>query len=188
MSRTSHRGNSQPRWLFPFVIIVVFLLSVLPLGRLAATGIASAFKGGAAGLLTDPALWDSVYYTLTTSFFGMLVSVLLGGGFALLLTLFDLRAKTLLGFLFMLPTMIPPQVTALSWIGMTGPSSALLRPSALRRRSARRSRFIRSAVSRFSMGCSMRRSSICRCVPGCWPCRVMRWRRRGFPAPRPGRC
>jgi iron(III) transport system permease protein len=127
MSRTANSGNSQPRWLFPFVIIVVFLFSVLPLGRLAATGIASAFKGGASGLLTDPALWDSVYYTLTTSFFGMLGSVVLGGGFALLLTLFNLRAKTLLGFLFMLPTMIPPQVTALSWIGMTGPSSALLK-------------------------------------------------------------
>ncbi|AYD01214.1 iron ABC transporter permease [Neorhizobium sp. NCHU2750] len=127
MSRIVNGGNSQPRWLFPFVLIVIFMLSLLPLGRLAATGIASAFKGGARDIITDPALWQSVYYTLTTSFFGMLAAIVLGGGFALLLTLFDLRGKTLLGFLFMLPTMIPPQVTALAWIGMTGPSSTLLK-------------------------------------------------------------
>jgi iron(III) transport system permease protein len=127
MKRSANPGNSQPRWLFPFVVTVIFVLSALPLGRLAATGIASALNGGARQLLTDPALWEAVYNTLTTSFFGMIAAVVLGGGFALLLTLFDIRGKTALGFLFMLPTMIPPQVTALSWIGMTGPSSALLK-------------------------------------------------------------
>jgi len=127
MRRPKNQGNSQPRWLFPFVVTVIFLLSVLPLGRLAATGIASAMQGNARQLLADPALWQAVYDTLTTSFFGMAAAVVLGGGFALLLTLFDIRGKTVLGFLFMLPTMIPPQVTALSWIGMTGPSSALLK-------------------------------------------------------------
>ncbi|SMF71068.1 iron(III) transport system permease protein [Xaviernesmea oryzae] len=127
MAQSGNRGNSQPRWLFPFVVTAIFCLSVLPLGRLAATGIASAMQGGARQLLSDPALWQAVYDTLTTSFFGMIAAVLLGGGFALLLTLFDIRGKAVLGFLFMLPTMIPPQVTALAWIGMTGPSSALLK-------------------------------------------------------------
>ena len=127
MARSGNQRNSQPRWLFPFVVTVIFLLSVLPLGRLAATGIASALRGHASEMLSDPSLWQSVYDTLTTSFFGMIAAVILGGGFALLLTLFDIRGKTALGFLFMLPTMIPPQVTALSWIGMTGPSSALLK-------------------------------------------------------------
>ncbi|MDP9836767.1 iron(III) transport system permease protein [Neorhizobium huautlense] len=91
------------------------------------TGFSSLFDGGARALLTDPAVWQAVYDTLTTSFLGMIAAVILGGGFALLLTLFNVRGKTALGFLFMLPTMIPPQVTALSWIGMTGPSSALLK-------------------------------------------------------------
>ncbi|MGK6315985.1 ABC transporter permease [Neorhizobium sp. DT-125] len=127
MAQSGNRGNSQPRWLFPFVVTVIFCLSALPLGRLAATGIASAMQGGARQLLSDPALWQAVYNTLTTSFFGMIAAIVLGGGFALLLTLFDIRGKTALGFLFMLPTMIPPQVTALAWIGMTGPSSALLK-------------------------------------------------------------
>ncbi|WP_117192591.1 ABC transporter permease [Rhizobium terrae] len=127
MTRSRNRGNSQPRWLFPFVVTVIFFLSVLPLGRLAVTGISSALQGRTAELLADAAVWRAVYDTLTTSFFGMIAAVVLGGGFALLLTLFDIRGKTALGFLFMLPTMIPPQVTALSWIGMTGPSSALLK-------------------------------------------------------------
>ncbi|MGI2031823.1 ABC transporter permease [Rhizobium panacihumi] len=127
MFRSQNHGNSQPRWLFSFVVVVIFFLSVLPLGRLAMTGFSSLFNGGARALLSDPAVWQAVYDTLTTSFLGMIAAVILGGGFALLLTLFDVRWKTALGFLFMLPTMIPPQVTALSWIGMTGPSSALLK-------------------------------------------------------------
>ncbi|MBT9370953.1 iron ABC transporter permease [Rhizobium sp. CSW-27] len=127
MPRFLTLGNSQPRWLFPFVLTVLFLLSVLPLGRLAVTGILSLVRGGGDGLLSDPGLWAALWNTLTTSFYGMLVSVLIGGSFALLLTLFDIRGKWILGFLFMLPMMIPPQVTALSWVGLTGPSSTLLK-------------------------------------------------------------
>ncbi|WP_288429640.1 iron ABC transporter permease [uncultured Agrobacterium sp.] len=125
MSSTSQ--NAQPRWLFPFVITVVFLLSALPLGRLAYTGIISSLKGDMWPLLRDPALWQAVVNTLSTSFLGMLISLVIGGGFALALTLCDVRGKAVLSFLFMLLMMIPPQVTALSWIGMTGPSSTLLK-------------------------------------------------------------
>jgi len=103
------------------------MLSALPLGRLAYTGIISSLKGDMWPLLSDPALWQAVGNTLSTSFFGMLISLSIGGGFALALTLCNIRGKSLLSFLFMLPMMIPPQVTALSWIGMTGPSSTLLK-------------------------------------------------------------
>lgn len=127
MPVTSAKGSSQPRWLFPFVIIVVFMLSALPLGRLAYTGILSSLKGDIWPLFSDPALWQAVANTLSTSLFGMLISLAIGGGFALTLTLCNIRGKSILSFLFMLPMMIPPQVTALSWIGMTGPSSTLLK-------------------------------------------------------------
>ncbi|WP_296036433.1 iron ABC transporter permease [uncultured Agrobacterium sp.] len=123
----SVKGSSQPRWLFPFVIIVVFMLSALPLGRLAYTGILSSLKGDMWPLLSDPALWQAAVNTLSTSFFGMLISLAIGGVFALALTLCNIRGKSILSFLFMLPMMIPPQVTALSWIGMSGPSSTLLK-------------------------------------------------------------
>ncbi|NTZ90827.1 ABC transporter permease [Agrobacterium tumefaciens] len=127
MSRSSAYGSSQPRWLFPFVVSVVFALSALPLGRLAYTGIISSLNGDIWRLLADPALWDAALNTLSTSFFGMAISLAIGGAFALSLTLCDIRGKSILSFLFMLPMMIPPQVTALSWIGMTGPSSTLLK-------------------------------------------------------------
>lgn len=127
MSVLNASGNSQPRWLFPFVVLVVFVLSALPLGRLAYTGIVSSLNGDLWPLLTDPALWKAVWNSLVTSFLGMVISVVIGGGFALALTLCNVRGKAAMSFLFMLPMMIPPQVTALSWIGMTGPSSTLLK-------------------------------------------------------------
>ena len=121
------RGNSQPAWLFPFVVAVVLLLSVLPLARLALTGIEALLKGGTYELVTDPALWRSVWYTIETAVLGTIISVVLGSLFAFLLTLTDLSGRGLIGFLFLLPMMIPPQVTALAWVQMSGPSSPLLK-------------------------------------------------------------
>jgi iron(III) transport system permease protein len=120
-------GNSQPAWLFPFIVSVVVVLSVLPLARLAVTGIAAFADGGAVAVLTDRALWQATYYTLVTAVFGTLISVLIGSLFAFLLTLTDIPAKGPLSFLFVLPMMIPPQVTALAWVQMSGPSSPLLK-------------------------------------------------------------
>ncbi|MCQ4628420.1 iron ABC transporter permease [Shinella sp. CPCC 100929] len=120
-------GNSQPAWLFPFIVSVVVVLSVLPLARLAVTGITAFADGGAVAVLTDRALWQATYYTLVTAVLGTLISVLIGSLFAFLLTLTDIPAKGPLSFLFVLPMMIPPQVTALAWVQMSGPSSPLLK-------------------------------------------------------------
>lgn len=121
------KANSQPRWLFPFVATVVFGFCVVPLLRLLQAGLASIWRGSAWPLLSDGSVWTAALNTLSTSFFGMVISVIIGGAFALALTLADIRGKWLISFLFMLPTMIPPQVTALAWVGMTGPSSPLLK-------------------------------------------------------------
>ncbi|QRM45087.1 iron ABC transporter permease [Rhizobium sp. BG4] len=120
-------GNSQPAWLFPFIILVVLVLSVLPLARLAVAGIAALSNGGAGAVLGDPALWSATYYTLVTAVFGTIISLVIGCAFAFLLTLTDIRGKGLISFLFVLPMMIPPQVTALAWVQMSGPSSPLLK-------------------------------------------------------------
>jgi len=120
-------GNSQPAWLFPFIILVVLVLSVLPLARLAVAGIAALSNGGAGAVLGDPALWSATYYTLVTAVFGTVISLVIGCAFAFLLTLTDIRGKGLISFLFVLPMMIPPQVTALAWVQMSGPSSPLLK-------------------------------------------------------------
>jgi iron(III) transport system permease protein len=120
-------GNSQPRWLFPFVVIVVLFLSVLPLARLAMVGIAAFANGGVTTVLADPALWSATYYTIVTAVLGTLVSLAIGCLFAFLLTLTDIRGRGPLSFFFVLPMMIPPQVTALAWVQMSGPSSPLLK-------------------------------------------------------------
>lgn len=121
------KANSQPRWLFPFVVTFVACLCVLPLARLVGAGISSILSGKALALVLEPSVWSAAVNTLTTSFFGMIAAVAIGGLFALALTLADVRGKWLLSFLFMLPTMIPPQVQALAWVGMSGPSSPLLK-------------------------------------------------------------
>ncbi|MEZ2127147.1 MULTISPECIES: ABC transporter permease [unclassified Sinorhizobium] len=121
------RGNSQPAWLFPFVVTVVLFLSVLPLLRLAGTGIVAFSRGGVSQVLADPALWSATWYTVVTAILGTIISLAIGSLFAFLLTLTDVRGKGPLSFLFVLPMMIPPQVTALAWVQMSGPSSPLLK-------------------------------------------------------------
>ncbi len=120
-------GSSQPVWLFPFIVSVVLFLSVLPLARLAVVGISAFANGGVMVVLSDPMVWSAVYYTIVTAVLGTVISLIIGCAFAYLLTLTDIPAKGPLSFFFVLPMMIPPQVTALAWVQMSGPSSPLLK-------------------------------------------------------------
>ncbi len=120
-------GSSQPVWLFPFIVSVVLFLSVLPLARLAVVGISAFANGGVMVVLSDPMVWSAVYYTVVTAILGTVISLIIGCAFAYLLTLTDIPAKGPLSFFFVLPMMIPPQVTALAWVQMSGPSSPLLK-------------------------------------------------------------
>lgn len=120
-------GNSQPAWLFPFVVTIVLILSVLPLARLAMVGIAAFANGGVMTVLGEASLWSATYYTVLTAILGTIISLVIGCLFAFLLTLTDIRGKGPLSFFFVLPMMIPPQVTALAWVQMSGPSSPLLK-------------------------------------------------------------
>jgi iron(III) transport system permease protein len=120
-------GSSQPVWLFPFIVSVVLFLSVLPLARLAVVGISAFANGGVMVVLSDPMVWSAVYYTIVTAVLGTVISLIIGCAFAYLLTLTDIAAKGPLSFFFVLPMMIPPQVTALAWVQMSGPSSPLLK-------------------------------------------------------------
>src|SRR5689334_4686153 len=120
-------GSSQPVWLFPLIVSVVLFLSVLPLARLAVVGISAFANGGVMVVLSDPMVWSAVYYTIVTAVLGTVISLVIGCAFAYLLTLTDIPAKGPLSFFFVLPMMIPPQVTALAWVQMSGPSSPLLK-------------------------------------------------------------
>ncbi|ESR23392.1 ABC transporter permease [Lutibaculum baratangense] len=112
------------------VVAYLALFTLWPLGRLLAEALAPNAEGELLGLLRDQ--WQSRSFTralqntLEASAFATVLSVALGTSMAFLLALTDVRAKTALTFVLLLPLLIPPQITALSWLELTGPSSPIL--------------------------------------------------------------
>ncbi len=125
----SLRFTLSERLCLALLTIFVLIIAAWPLARLAFEAL---FPGGNFSLgplldvLGSNSTWRATRNSLVTSFAGMIGAVLIGALFAFLVALTDIRAKMPLVFCFMLPMMIPPQVTALSWIQIFGPSSTLL--------------------------------------------------------------
>jgi iron(III) transport system permease protein len=111
------------------VLLVVAVLGLLPVGRLLVTALV---QNGSLDLsvlrdqIVRTATQRAILNTLDTSFFGAALSLLIGAPFAVLIALTDLPLRRLQGFLILLPLMIAPQVTAIAWLHLLGPSSALL--------------------------------------------------------------
>lgn len=111
------------------MLLVIGGLSILPMGRLLVTALApggeldvTAFLERLGKTATQRALW----HTLDTAFFGAVAAMLIGAPFAVAIAMTDMPGRKGLGFLLLLPLMIAPQVTALSWLHLFGPSSTLL--------------------------------------------------------------
>ena len=111
------------------VLLVIGVLSLLPMARLVIAAIApggEADFGAFADRLVKPAALRAMWHTLDTSFFGAVLALCFGIPFAIAVTMTDLPGRKILGFLLLLPLMIAPQVTALAWLHLFGPSSTLL--------------------------------------------------------------
>ena len=127
---TKNGGSRSEGWLLSTILIVAISLTLAPVLRLFVEGVTDQ---GAVGLslagevLHQPSTLSALKHSLVTAGFGTLVSVVLGSDFAFLVALTDLRAKAALVFCLMIPMMIPPQITALSWTQIMGPSSVLLK-------------------------------------------------------------
>jgi iron(III) transport system permease protein len=98
--------------------LVVFIC-LLPMLRL----LMEALLPGADGTLPWQSLGARSVFragtnTIVSSFAATVISTLLGGGLALLIGLTDIRRKSLLTLLCLLPLLIPSQITALAWIKM----------------------------------------------------------------------
>ncbi len=122
------RGKGEQA-LFAFLVLFVALVAVLPLARLLWEALAPGGQPSLATaeeVLTRRSTWRATLHSLEVSLGGTVISLLLGSFFAFIVALTDIRAKAALVFCFMLPMMIPPQVTALSWIQVFGPSGSLL--------------------------------------------------------------
>lgn len=120
------RSSLWPLWA---VLGLVTLLSVLPSARLlweALTSVSAGRSGAMWQVFADPMTWYATWNTVVVGLWGTLIALVLGAAFALALALTDVRAKGWWVLAFMLPMMIPPQVTALAWLQLMGPSSTLL--------------------------------------------------------------
>ncbi len=66
-------------------------------------------------------------HSLVTALGGTILSVAIGVTVAVVVGLTDIRGRNTFVFFFVLPLMIAPQVVALAWLQLFGPSSALLK-------------------------------------------------------------
>lgn len=128
---TLHQSTASgpPKGLLWLLLALIALLSLLPSLRLLISALFDWQQGSNSSLwrvLSNEATWVALYNSLYTSGLGTVLSLLLGSFFAFCLALTNIRGKQIWVFLFMLPMMIPPQVTALSWLQLFGPSSILL--------------------------------------------------------------
>lgn len=107
----------------------VAMLSVAPLVRLIWQAVA---PGGTLSPVAferawnSPIVWVALRNSIETSLGATLLALLFGGIVALVVTLTDLRARNAFVFVFVMPLIIAPQVMALAWLQISGPSSALL--------------------------------------------------------------
>lgn len=113
-----------------WLIVVVAVLSVLPLVRLLFEGIA---PGGTLStdalrrVLSSTTTWTATGHSLATSVGGTVLAVFIGGSVALVVSLTDFRHRNAYIFSFVMPLLLAPQVVALAWLQLFGPSSALLK-------------------------------------------------------------
>ncbi|TCK05679.1 ABC transporter permease [Marinobacterium mangrovicola] len=122
-------SGDQPRWLVALILSLILLLSLTPSLRLMVEALSQLELGSESPLarvLRDGATWQAAYHSLYTSGLATLIALVLGALFACALSLTNVSGRQWLVFCFMLPMMIPPQVTALSWLQLFGPSSPLL--------------------------------------------------------------
>ncbi|NIF58918.1 iron ABC transporter permease [Enterobacter sp. Ap-916] len=121
--------GSLMKGLLRLLVVVIALLSLLPSLQLLVSALVDWRLGGQSSLgrvLSNPNTWVALWNSVYTSGLGALLSLLLGSLFAFCLGLMNIRGRQAWAFLFMLPMMIPPQVTALSWLQLFGPGSVLL--------------------------------------------------------------
>lgn len=110
-------------------ILAVAILAALPLGRLMVTALVGPTGidfGPLVARLMRSATQKAIFNTLDTSLFGALLALAIGAPFAFLVALTDMPLRRAQGFMLLLPLMIAPQVTALAYMQLLGPSSALL--------------------------------------------------------------
>lgn len=131
MQKFAGKNNqSLDKALIAGVIIVVSLLSLLPMGRLLLEVLMPA-KGTTADSLmrvfSSSSTWTATLNSLHVGVFGTILAVVIGTSVALLVSLTDVRGRSVFVFLYVTPLLIAPQITALAWLQLFGPASPFLK-------------------------------------------------------------
>lgn len=129
-SPPGRRERAEEQALLWALVAVVAVLALLPLVRLAVEAVmpGGAWSSAAAArVLSAPATWTATGHSLVTALAGTLLATLIGTVVALVVGLTDVRARNAYVFCFVMPLLLAPQVVALAWLSMAGPSSTLLR-------------------------------------------------------------
>ncbi|MBB3809969.1 iron(III) transport system permease protein [Pseudochelatococcus contaminans] len=116
-------------WVIALLAIVVALFAVLPFGRLIWAALAPAGfvdPGPMLAEISRRAAMRATWHSIETGVVSAVAATALGGALAFILTLTDVRARRSLSFCFILSMMIAPQVVALAYFTLAGPSSPLL--------------------------------------------------------------
>ncbi|TQS72885.1 iron ABC transporter permease [Rhodobacteraceae bacterium] len=116
------------------LFVFVALLSIVPLARLSYAALVvqgSLDLDRIVDVLAGRRVIEATINTVWISVSATVLATVLGTGAALLVGLSDMRARTVWVFGFVLPLMIPPQVTALAWLQAFSPASPVLGPLGL---------------------------------------------------------
>ncbi|MES1152901.1 MAG: iron ABC transporter permease [Dongia sp.] len=110
-------GDGGDRLLAGLVGIVVVGLCLLPMLRLLVEALLPAHDGAwPLASLWSRSVVKAGTNTVLSCTGASLISLVAGGGLALVIGLTDVRNKSLLTLLCLLPLLIPPQISALAWI------------------------------------------------------------------------
>jgi iron(III) transport system permease protein len=71
--------------------------------------------------------WTALEHSLVVAVGGTVVATVIGGCVAIAVAMTNIRGRNAFVFFFVLPLMIAPQVVALAWLQLFGPSSVLLK-------------------------------------------------------------
>lgn len=128
--RDAAGARVDERALYAALVGVVAVLAALPLVRLVMEAVAPGGQWSGTALLrvlSSPVTWTATLHSLVTALLGTLLATVVGGTVALVVSLTDVRARNAYVFCFVMPLLIAPQVIALAWLQVFGPSSTLLK-------------------------------------------------------------
>jgi iron(III) transport system permease protein len=121
-------SDNEGGFMAALVVVAVLVFCLLPVVQLVSVGASVVREDPAAaiGLLTGPSVTRATLNSLIIAAGSTALAVVLGGVVALVLATMALPTRRALAFLFVLSLMVAPQVSALAFKTLAGPSSPIL--------------------------------------------------------------